>query len=147
MRREKRVIARRPRLLKSPVLWAAGSLVLATLASLLLVIVPTYEGGCIGVAEYGAGGTNCPLGVSHTTLLEENGPGVLWVLAAPVALAALGVLLCARGARVVAAVALGAFSLLTGFSIGGAYLPATLAMAFAAWRTRRHPRTDAAHTP
>jgi hypothetical protein len=121
--------------------------VFATAASTLLLVLPTYEGACIDVADYGTGGARCPAGVSHTTLLEENGSGVLWVLATPVALAALGALLATRGPRVAMAIALAACSLITGFSIGGAYLPATIAMAFAARRTPRRRRTHGARGP
>jgi hypothetical protein len=123
-------------MIRMPRLWAAGSLVLAATASALLLVVPTYDGACIGVGKYGPGGSSCPLGVSHTTLLEENGPHVLWVLAVPVVLAAIGTLLRPRPARIVAAVALAAFSLLLGFSIGAAYIPSAIAMAIAARMSR-----------
>lgn len=109
-----------------------ASLVCATAASVSLLVVPVYEGACIGVAVYGPGGTSCPAGVSHTTLLDENGPHVLWLLALPVVLAAIGAASRGRRARVVAAAGLGAFALVTGFSVGAAYLPAALGMAIAA---------------
>jgi cytochrome bd-type quinol oxidase subunit 2 len=116
--------------------WAVGSLVLAVVASAVFLVVPTYEGACIGVAEYGPDGTRCPTGVGHTTLLEENGPHVLWVLAVPVVLAAIGTLLRRRGVRAAVAIALAVFSLLSSLSIGAAYLPAVVAMAIAARKSR-----------
>jgi hypothetical protein len=109
-----------------------ASLALAAAASVLLLLVPVYEGACIGVADYGPGGAGCRAGVSHATLLDENGAHVLWLLAAPVVLAAIGALWRRRRARLVAAAGLGAFALLTGFTIGAAYLPATIAMTIAA---------------
>lgn len=124
-----------------------GSLVLAVANSVLLVVVPVYEGGCVGVADYPADTMRCPGGVTHTTLVEENGTGVLWVLAVPLVLALVGTLLRARRARASVAIALGAFSLLTGFSIGAAYIPATVAMALAARFTPRPQRTAPAGAP
>jgi hypothetical protein len=104
-----------------------------------LLVVPTYETGCVEVAELGRGTTSCPGGVSHTTLLEENGTHVLWLLAAPVVLTAIGALLPGRGPRIAVATALAGFALLTGFSIGAGYLPAVAAMAIAASRAPRQP--------
>ena len=135
-----RPMARCSRMLRTSRAWAVGSLVLAAVASALFLVVPTYEGSCIGVADHGPGASSCPGGVSRATLLEENGPHVLWVLAVPVVLAAIGALVRPRGARVAVAVALAAFSLLLGFSIGAAYVPAAVAMAIAA-RMRRDRQT------
>jgi len=118
-----------------PRLWAIAAVGFAAGASVMFVVVPSYEGECIGIADYGPGYVHCPHGVSHTTLLEENGPHVLWLLAIPVALTLLGLAIPRRRPRIALTVVLGAFTILTGFSIGGAYLPATLAMVLAARRT------------
>ena len=118
--------------------WALGSLVFAVVVSAGFLLVPSYETGCMGDA-FGADG-GCTDGVIRRTLVEENGPGVLWVLSVPVVLAAIGTLLRPRGARVAVAVTLGAFSLLLGFSIGGAYIPSVVAMAVAAAKSDPHMR-------
>lgn len=134
--------------MRRPRLWVTAASTLALAASVTLLVVPSYEGDCIGVADYADGQAHCPRGVSHTTLVEENGPGVLWLLAAPVALTALALALPRRAVRITIAGALGIFSLVTGFTIGGAYLPATLAMALAARRTpaERTALTDTARS-
>jgi hypothetical protein len=80
--------------------------------SLLFLIVPVYSNG--------------------RTLLEVNGPRVFGALAIPVAIALCP--LVSRRLTIPAAVAMLAFSLIAGFSIGLFYLPSTMLLI---WPERR----------
>jgi hypothetical protein len=75
---------------------------------------------------------------SASTLLEENGAGVLLVLAGPVAVAALALLAqrtgVARGVAALASALLVAFAVVAGASVGLLYWPAAAAMLLAAAR-------------
>lgn len=112
-----------------------AAFVLALAASVALLVVPTYTTECLGVAEYGGSeGTQCPEGTTHETLLAASGPHVLWLLAAPPMAVLVALIARRRIARVLAAVLLVMFVLITGFSIGDLYLPAAIAMAVSARR-------------
>ena len=124
-------------------LLVALSLVLALLASGVLLVVPTYTGVRASVRASEAvtpGGavvqrTN---EIRRATLVEVNGPRVLRVLAVPVVLAALPLAAnwtrLRTAARALAALLLTGFALVTGFSIGLFYLPTAGAMVAAALR-------------
>jgi hypothetical protein len=71
------------------------------------------------------------------TLIGANGSWVLIPILLPVVVAALPLALYSRAMRVISAVLLGAFVLLSGFTIGLCYLPAAVAMAMAATRRNR----------
>lgn len=119
---------------------AVAGFALAAAASTWLVVWPCFYRGVEPVAvppgsppQPAAGRSTC------ASLLELNGPGVLWVLILPVALA--GAAVWGAGGRrrwllAAATVALAAFSVLGGFSVGLAYLPAVAALVVAtlAWR-------------
>lgn len=119
--------------------WASASFALATSASLLLLVVPSYSGSeCESTFHGPTATTHCSS--THATLIEENGTvGVLILLAVPVVLTA-GGLIASRCARTGAAVLLCMFVLITGFSIGAAYLPCAFAAVLAARRTPRRGR-------
>lgn len=109
---------------------------MALLASALLVFVPTgsYERTEVRV---GPGGKQEQVSErGRTTLLDEEGSGVLAFLGIPVAVAALPVVLLrtrlARAAQAVAALLLLALVFLAAFSIGLFYFPSALAMTLAA---------------
>ena len=114
------------------------SLVLASLASAFWLFVPTVayeEAG--GGAEAGSSPVEVvPVERGRSTLLEEEGSGVLIALAIPVAVAALALAVdrtrARRVSRTAAAVLLAAFSFVALFSIGLSYVPSALAMVAAA---------------
>ena len=95
--------------------WALG-------ASVLLLFLPVYE------SDPGGG----------ATLVDENGAGVIAVLAIPVAIAAAGLALKGRG-RAVAAVLAGAFVVLGSFTVGLFYAPTAILLIVAAGRSTRPP--------
>jgi hypothetical protein len=88
---------------------------IALAVSSLLLVVPSYT------TQWG-----------HATMLEVNGPNVLIPLAVPILIAAAPVVFPKRSLRAVAAIALGAFCLIGGFSIGLFYIPSAVIMAGAA---------------
>ena len=120
-------------------LLVALSLVLALLASGVLLVVPTYTGVSASEAFTSGGAvvqrTN---EIRRATLVEVNGPRVLRVLAVPVMLAALPLAAnwtrLRTAAQALAALLLTGFALVTGFSIGLFYLPTAGAMVAAALR-------------
>ncbi len=120
-------------------LLVALSLVLALLASGVLLVVPPYTGVSASEAFTPGGAvvqrTN---EIRRATLVEVNGPRVLRVLAVPVVLAALPLAAnwtrLRTAARALAALLLTGFALVTGFSIGLFYLPTAGAMVAAALR-------------
>jgi hypothetical protein len=95
------------------------SLALAIAAALFLLVYPVYSG----------------LNNSHptrATLLEVNGQSAIIPVALPVVVALVPVLFPHRVIRIIAAVVLGAFALIGGFTIGLFYVPAAVAMVVAA---------------
>jgi hypothetical protein len=70
------------------------------------------------------------------TLIERNGSWVLIPILLPVVAAAVALAFPRRVMRVISSVVLGAFVLIAGFTIGLCYLPAAVAMAVAASRSR-----------
>jgi hypothetical protein len=103
--------------------WALG-------ASLLLLVLPVYS-------EQTADGSGHVTNGS-ATLVQENGAGVIAVLAIPVAIAAAGLALHGRG-RAVAAGCAAAFVLLGGFTVGLFYAPTAILLIVAAGRSTRPP--------
>lgn len=101
--------------------WQGGALALAATASAALCVVPVIgtstsvstSDGAVVVTE------------ESTTLLAEQGAGILVVLAVPVLLTAVPLLL-GRWAGWLCTGALAALVLVTGFSIGLWYVPALL---------------------
>ncbi len=80
------------------------------------------------------------------TLVEQDGPGVLGLLAVPVLLSAAGVVAVRAGWRAVfwaLAVAVLAFSLFGAASVGLFYLPAAAALLLAGFAWGEAPRTEA----
>jgi hypothetical protein len=88
------------------------SLLTTAIISLLLLMLPVYSGG--------------------RTLLEVNGPRIWGILAIPMVIA-MAPLIFPR-LKISAAVAMFAFALVAGFSIGLFYLPAAILLA---WPKRR----------
>lgn len=120
-------------------LLVAIAFALALGVTCVLLVIPAYTGiRATAVAVPGQGEVFRPAAqeVRRATLLEVNGPRVMWFLLAPVVLAAVPLALnwtAFRGpARALTAFLLVGFCLLTGFSIGLFYLPSAIAMAAAA---------------
>lgn len=122
---------------KIPGTWAVvASLALAVVAAAYLLLVPTYAAEST-TATLGRTGPGSSVSTrSETTLLEAEGWSVLIPLLIPVILSAAPLLLnetrYAAATRLVAAVLLLSFVVLTGFSIGLFYLPSAAAMLLAA---------------
>ena len=124
--------------LPASTLFVVLALVLATAATAALLVVPFYTGvRATAVAVPGQTAPPVPVVATRTaTLVEVNGPGVLVVLAIPIALPVLalaaGKSRFRRATHVVGALLLVGFCLLTGFSVGLFYVPTALAMVVAA---------------
>ncbi len=97
------------------------SFLVALVTSLALVVVPLYSDGL--------------------TLAQRSGPGSYAIIAVPVVIAALPLLWRHTKAITVAIFLLLAFIILTGFSIGAAYLPAWIVTLLALDRQNRVRRT------
>jgi hypothetical protein len=100
----------------------ALSLALAIAAAAFLLVFPFYSG---------LDGT--------LTLIEANGSWVLIPILLPVVVAAVPLAFHSRMLRVISSVLLGAFVLISGFTIGLCYLPATVAMVVATSRKNLKP--------
>jgi hypothetical protein len=115
------------------VLLVTLSFALALAAMAALLVIPFYDG--VTASSAVSGGEARPAVARPATLVEVNGPWVVWLLAAPVLVAgaplALGGTGAWRPACVVAALLLVGLSALGAFSIGLYYLPSALAMAAA----------------
>jgi hypothetical protein len=96
--------------------------VAALAAALFAAFGPTYES-----CEM----TSC----RRESAVSVNGWWVLIVVALPVVVALASLVLDRRPVRIVAAVLLWAFSIITGFSVGLFFMPAALAMTIAAARS------------
>lgn len=90
----------------------AVSFSLAVAASIAWLVVPAYSPG-------------------GATLLEVNGPWVLLLLAFPVLIALLPLVFPKQAIRIIAAIILGGFAFLGGFSIGLFYFPSVVTMGLA----------------
>jgi hypothetical protein len=97
----------------------AISVILAVAASVGWLIIPAYT----------IEGTH---GTTHATLIEVNGGGAVAALAFPVLVALTPLLVPRRSLRIGAAAVLGAFTFVSGFSIGLFYFPSAVAMLVAA---------------
>jgi hypothetical protein len=71
-------------------------------------------------------------GVTHATLLQMNGPWVIFPVMFPVLVAALPVVGRRHWLRIAAAIVIGAFAFISGMSIGLFYFPAAVLMLLAA---------------
>jgi hypothetical protein len=97
----------------------AISFVLAMVAAIFLLVWPVYRG-------VGSGG------VTHATLIQVNGWWVIVPVMFPVLVAFVPVVVPKQAVRIVAAIVMGAFVFISGFSIGMFYLPAGILMLLAA---------------
>jgi hypothetical protein len=95
------------------------SFVLAIAAAVFLLGYPAYSGFNNGRP-------------TTATLLEVNGQWAIVPVLLPVVVALVPVIFPHRVIRIIAAVILGAFAAIAGFSIGLFYIPAALAMVAAA---------------
>jgi primosomal replication protein N len=111
--------------------------ILAVAASVAWLIIPAYTGETADVTELPSGAPHVQVSRTHSTLIEVNGPRVLVALAFPVLVALAPLLFPHRSLRIGAAVVLGAFAIVSGFSIGLFYLPSAAAMLAAALSRKR----------
>ena len=96
---------------------------LATLATgAVLTVLPIYSTASCGAVA--GGPETCTTG--SESALENEGAGVLIVLAVPVLVSAMPLVYSRRGVAIAAAVLLTALLVLGGFSIGLFYLPAVV---------------------
>lgn len=104
------------------------SLFLALAASCLLLVMPVYN------SETHSEDAQGHIAVTRTqdTLLQVNGLWALPALVFPVLIALIPVLIPKRSVRIGAAIVLGFFALIAGFSIGLFYVPSALTMIAAA---------------
>ena len=120
---------------------AAASALLALAASTTFILLPT---GTTTTATSTAPGSPSATVVTQHTLLEHEGPGVLFVLAVPVLVAAIGAVVpagwWARPARTLLAFLLWAFAVLGAASVGLFYVPAAIAMTAAAFSGAETPK-------
>jgi hypothetical protein len=116
-----------------------GSLAFAAAASVVLVVVPSYRQETLTTFADDDPSTATTVATSSRTVVDVHGPRALVVLAVPVFLAALPLAApraWLRSTTTVAAILLVAFVLVTGFSVGLAYIPAAALMSLAAARAR-----------
>ncbi|MFZ5850447.1 MAG: hypothetical protein ACOYY2_03510 [Actinomycetota bacterium] len=135
-----------------PVMVGAGAgFALAAAASTWLAVWPCFYRGVEAVAVPPGSPPQPAVGRSTcASLLEINGFRVLWVLILPVALAGVAVLAAGwrrRWLLAAATVGLAAFSVLGGFSVGLAYLPAAAALLLATLVWRPAPAAGADGRP
>lgn len=109
---------------------------LAAGASLLLLLWPVYSTASDSYSSGPDGSGSSAASVGRATLLDVNGPGALWGLLIPPALAVVPLLVPGaqrlRAATSVSAAALVVLVVLSGFSIGVFYIPSAVAMVVAA---------------
>ena len=115
--------------------WQMASSACAILAALALLFLPL--GSSQSATADGAGNIAISA-VTHTTLLQTEGPTVLFVLAVPVLLTLIGFLSpMRRAAAVVSASLLGLGVLVAAMSIGVFFVPALVCSIVAIVRSRR----------
>ncbi len=100
---------------------------LAIAAALFLLVWPVYS-GFDGERP------------THSTLMHVNGPWVIVPVMFPVLVVLVPLVVRRKWSRIVAAIVIGAFVLISGFSIGMFYLPAAIAMLLAACMEDSPPR-------
>ncbi len=110
----------------------AVSFACALAVSILLITLPMYSVGTTEVIEDGASSNRRFVNEHRATLVEVNGARALAPLAAPVLIALVPLLVPTRNVRVGAALLLGGFCIVGGFSIGLFYVPSAMTMMFAA---------------
>lgn len=121
--------------------WAGASLLLALVASIVMLLAPLGT-EVESTAQSPAAGSVQPAEtkVTHPSLLQIQGWSVAIPLGIPVVLAGAGVLAALRRARrwlISITVVMGAFVVLGALSVGVFYLPAEAAMIVAGVRLRR----------
>jgi hypothetical protein len=116
---------------------------LAVLASLIVLFVPlgSSESSCTVIAPAEGHATpsdttpSCDQRVTRVSLVDEEGPGILIVVAIPVVIAGVALALYrtrwGRSAATAGGTLISLFSLLGAFSIGFFYLPSAIALFFA----------------
>lgn len=108
----------------------------ALFASASMIVLPAYTTVSVSESSDPSGGVRPVVEETRQTLLEVNGPQVLVPLAVPVALAAVPLAFPrSRWRRVIQATAatlVSTFVVITGFSIGMAYLPSAVLLFVAA---------------
>ena len=117
---------------------AFGLAVAASLAVLFVPLASRQEACSATPSDNAAPAAPCKERVSHVTLIEEEGPSLLPVVAVPLAIAGIGFGLArtrwGRPAALTSGTLLTLFAVLTGFSIGLFYLPAAIALFMATSR-------------
>jgi len=98
----------------------AVSVGLALAATIFLLVGPVYSG-------FDGERT------SHKTLLQVNGVWAVIPLMIPVLIALVPLIFRNQAVRIIAAIVMGAFALVSGFSIGMFYLPAGVLIVLAAY--------------
>lgn len=108
----------------------------ALFASASMIVLPTYTTVSVSESTDSSGGFGPVVEETRQTLLEANGPQVLGPLSAPIAFAAVPLAFPRnRWRRVIQATAatlVSTFVVITGFSIGMAYLPSAVLLFAAA---------------
>ena len=104
------------------------SFLLALAVSILLLVIPTYNSETHSADAQG----HMTVTRTQASLLQVNGRLVLLSLGFPVLISLIPVLIPMRGVRIGAAIILGVFALIAGFSIGLFYVPSVLTMIVAA---------------
>jgi hypothetical protein len=97
----------------------AASLLFAAAAAVFLLVVPVYTG-------------SFPNGRFSATLVQVNGTWSIIPVLFPAALALAALVFRKRAVRVIAAILIGGFAIVSGFSIGLFYFPSAAAMLLAA---------------
>ena len=92
---------------------------MALTAAIFLLVGPVYPG-------VGSGG------VTYRTLIQMNGGWVIAPVMFPVLVALVPLVFRRQSVRIIAAIVMGGFVLISGFSIGMCYLPAGILMLLAA---------------
>jgi hypothetical protein len=110
----------------------AISVILAVAASVFWLIIPAYTGARTDVTGSPSGAPRVQVSRTHATLIEVNGSRVILALVFPVLVALTPLLFPHRSLRIGAEAVLGAFAIVSGFSIGLFYLPSAAAMLAAA---------------
>jgi hypothetical protein len=120
--------------------WAnVCALLLAAVTFFLLLVVPVYKSEASSIAVDGTKAETTANRVFRTTLLEQNGPGVLVILGVPVLVTLIPLVVprpTRRQWRFGAAGLLTALCVLAGFSIGLFFVPTAAAMWVAAGLSR-----------
>lgn len=119
--------------------WQLASSACAVAAAFGLVFLPTVSSETSYADSAGNVGTSA---ITHTTLLQMEGPSVLFTLAVPVVLTLAGLLAPTRARRSVSVVStslMGVYVLLGAMSLGVFFVPALVCSIVAIARSRLLP--------